>query len=234
MLPKQTAPIYTLTLPSTKKPVKYRPFLVKERNALMLANESEDPVVMIDTLKEVIKNCFKSEVDVDKLAIFDLEYIFIKMRTKSIDDISRIKLLCSKCDDENAFVELAIDLDKIEVMFPEGHTNKIHLFDNVGIVMRYPSLDVIKKLDNLDDVNILMEVLIECTDYIYDGDEIHYASETTREELVEFFNDLTDVQLKSVAQFFATQPKLTQDVNYECPVCGTKHTRSIEGLESFF
>lgn len=236
MLPKQSTPIYNLVVPSTKKSVKYRPFLVKERNSLMVAHESEDITIMVDTLKEVISSCVTG-IDVSRLSVFDLEYIFIKMRSVSSSEKAEFSIVCDEesCkDNEKAIAEVVLDLTKVEVQFPEGHTTNIPLYDKVGVVMLYPQIDLLKRLSDLSEVKILMESIISCIDYIYDDKEIHYAKDYTAEELMDFLNNLTDEQLMKIAKFFMTQPKLSHEVAYICPVCETKKTKLIEGLQSFF
>jgi hypothetical protein len=237
-LPIQNATLYTATIPSTKQEVKFRAFLVKEEKALLIAQQSEDPTVMMDTLKQIIKSCVKTELNIDTLALFDIEYIFAQLRSKSVGELVEIVVACDVCADEEtkARVKLNFDLSKLEVDFPAEHNKKIPLFGDVGVVMRYPSLNIIKDFENIDqtDAESIFKVVTKSIDFIYDGDELHYAKDQTREELQEFLENLNQDQFKKIQQFFETMPKLSKSVQYDCPVCKHHHEKVIEGLSSFF
>jgi ribosomal protein L44E len=231
-----TTPVYTITLPSTEKPIKYRPFLIKEEKSLLIAQQSEDPMVMVNTLKEVIKSCIKDEIDVDSLATFDLEYIFTQLRAKSVGEIVDLQLKCDTCTDEKSIAMVKVDLTKLEVKKSPEHNSKINLFDDVGIVMKYPTIEIIKKLENsnINDIEEIFDIVTQCVDYIHTTDEVFYAKEQTKEELVEFLNNLSSEQFMKVQKFFETMPKLTKEIKYNCPVCGKEHNKVLEGLSSFF
>ena len=235
-LPKMNAPLYNVTIPSTKKEVKFRPFLVKEEKALLLAQQSEDSKVMINTLKSIIESCIVDDIDPDKLAIFDYEYLFTQIRAKSVGEIVELLFLCDTCDDEKAKTQVNLDITKFQVDFPEGHDNKIELFDDVGIVMKNPSIDTLDKLDKINDgdVNSIFDVVAECIDSIYTTEEVFNIKEQTKEEVIDFLENLTQEQFKKIEQFFLTMPKLRQTVEYDCPVCAKHHVKSMEGLASFF
>lgn len=237
-LPKQQAPVYTLEIPSTKDSLKYRPFLVKEQKALLLAQQSEDPIVMVDTLKQVIKSCAHSPIDIEKLAVFDLEYIFSQIRGKSVGEIVDLFFYCDTCDDEKAKVRISIDISKLQVESFPGHISKISLFGDVGVSMRYPNINVIKKIEKLGDtsseIDLVFDIITECIDYIYDTSEVYYAKEQTKEELSDFVNNLTSEQFEKIENFFETMPKLQQKVSYRCPVCSKQHNKTLEGLNNFF
>jgi len=236
-LPVQSTPTYSIAIPSSKETLKFRPFLVKEQKALLLAQQSEDASVMVDTLKGVIKSCAQSKVDVDKLAIFDLEYIFSQIRSKSVGENVDLIFSCDVCDDEKAKVKITIDLSKLQVETDPRHEQKIHLFDDVGIVMKYPSVNVINTMDKYGvdaEVDLVFDIVCECIDYIYDSTEVYHASEQTKEELQSFVNNLTTEQFEKIESFFETMPKLRQKVNYTCPVCSREHNKVLEGLNSFF
>ena len=235
-LPKNSTPIYNLTIPSNNKTVKFRPFLVKEEKSLLLAQQSEDATVMVNTLQSVIKDCIVDKIDVSSLAIFDLEYIFTQIRAKSVGEEVELIFKCGHCEDEKAKVKLTFDLSKIQVFKDPEHTNKIPLFDNVGIVLKYPSIDVIKKLDALSKGNYedIFSVIIECIDYIFDDQEIYYAKETPKQELETFLNDLNSAQFSKIQKFFETMPKIKQDIDFICPVCNTENHTTLSGLSAFF
>ena len=235
-LPKNSTPIYNLTIPSSGKTVKFRPFLVKEEKSLLLAQQSEDATVMVNTLQNVLKDCITDKIDISTLAIFDLEYIFTQIRAKSVGEEVELVFRCGHCDDEKAKVKLSFDLTKIEVTKHPEHTNKIPLFDSVGIVLKYPNVDIIKKLESFgkgtyDDI---FSVIIECIDYIFDDQEIYHANETPREELETFLNELNTSQFAKIQQFFETMPKIKQDIDFICPVCNTANHTTLSGLSAFF
>jgi hypothetical protein len=237
-LPKQNTPIYTIEIPSSKQKFKFRPFLVKEQKALLLAQQSEDMSVMVDTLKQVIESCSQTKVDVDALAIFDLEYIFSQIRAKSVGEKVELFFFCDTCEDDAAKVKITIDLTQLQVEEFAGHTSKIELFDDVGVVLKYPSIDVVKKIEMIgrgtSEIDMVFDVIVECIDYIYDTNEVYYAKEQTKEELSNFINELTSEQFTKIESFFETIPKLRKQVDYKCPVCGKSHNKVLEGLDSFF
>lgn len=235
-LPMNNTPTYTLVLPSTGKEVKYRPFLIKEEKALLLAHQSEDPKVMVESLKGVIKSCLKDNIDVESFATFDIEYVFTQIRAKSVGEIAELMIRCDTCEDEKAVAKVEIDLSKVQVTKSPDHTNKIELFGDVGVIMKYPTIDVIKKLENLDNANLdeTFGVIIECIDSVYDTNQVYHAKEQSKEELLQFLNNLSSEQFQKVQKFFETMPKMTQAIDYKCPVCNKEHHKVLEGLNSFF
>ena len=239
-LPLNSTPVYTLTVPSTEKQVKYRPFLIKDEKALMIAQQSEDAKAMLNTLKSVIRSCLdikgQEAIDVDSLATFDLEYIFTQIRAKSVGERVELFLKCDTCEDEKAVTQVNLDLTQLKVEKNPDHTSKINLYDDVGIVLKYPSLELITQLENLDTENVeqMFDVVVECIDYIYTSTEVFHAKEQTKDELREFLNNMTSEQFAKVQQFFETMPRLKKDIDYKCPVCGKEHHKVLEGLQSFF
>ena len=235
-LPKMNAPLYNATIPSSKKEVKFRPFLVKEEKALLLAQQSEDPKVMINTLKSIIENCIVDDVDVDKLATFDYEYLFTQIRAKSVGEIVELLFLCDTCDDDKAKAQVNLDISKFKVEFPEGHDNKISLFDDVGIVMNNPTLATLDKLEKIKegDVNSIFDVVADCMESVYTTEEVFNTKDQTKQEVIDFLENLTQEQFKKIESFFLTMPKLQQKVEYNCPVCNKHHVKTMEGLASFF
>lgn len=235
-LPIGTTPLYNLTIPSSGKQVKYRPFLVKEEKALLIAQQSEDAKVMIDTLKDVIRGCIKGDIDTESLATFDLEYIFAQIRAKSVGENVELIFMCDTCNDPNAKVKLTFDLTKLQVSKDPEHTNNIVLYDGTGIIMKYPGIDTINRIQSMDPNNIeqLFGVVVDCIESIYSGEEVYYAREQSKEELKEFIENLTTEQFARVQRFFETMPKIRQDVEFDCPVCGAHHKRYLEGINSFF
>ena len=237
-LPMSNTPVYTLKIPSTGKQVKFRPFLVKDEKALLIAQQSEKLEVMIDTLKGVIKSCIMDEeINVDEFATFDLEYVFTQIRAKSVGEKIELLFKCDTCEDEKAVTKVSIDLTSLEVVKTPDHTNKIPLFDKVGMTMKYPTAALIDQLSEagLDtDINKMFDIVAQCIDTIYDDDEVFYGKDHTRAELLDFLNNLTSDQFAKIQNFFSTMPKLSKPVSYSCPVCGKKHDKVLEGLASFF
>jgi len=238
-LPMMNTPIYNLVVPSTGEKVKYRPFLVKEEKALLIAQQSEDVEVMVDSLKQVIRGCVLDKIDVDNLATFDIEYIFTQIRAKSVGEIVELLFPCSEDhgeDNDKAKLKISIDLTNLQVEFPEGSIKKIPLFGDVGVIMKYPSFDLMSKMENInvEDVDTIFDIIASCIDIIYEGDEIHYAKEQSKEELLEFLYNLTNEQFQSLQKFFTKMPKISKTVEYNCPICAKHHSVTLEGMQSFF
>lgn len=238
-LPIMTTPTYNMVVPSSGVSVKFRPFLVKEEKALLIAQQSEDPKVMVDTLKNVINECVLEKIDASKLATFDLEYMFTQIRAKSVGETIDLIFPCDEDhgeENEKARVKISIDLTTIEVKRNPDHTNQIPLFGDVGVVMKYPSIDTIRKLENLesDDLDTIFEIIAASIDYIYQGDEVFHAKEQKRDDVMQFLNNLTTEQFSKLQQFFMTMPRLYKEVEYNCPVCGKHHRKLLEGMQSFF
>ena len=238
-LPIMNTPTYNLVVPSTGEKVKYRPFLVKEEKALLIAQQSEDVEVMVDSLKQVIRGCVLDKIDVDNLATFDIEYIFTQIRAKSVGEIVELLFPCSEDhgeDNDKAKLKISIDLTNLQVEFPEGSVKKIPLFGDVGVIMKYPSFDLMSKMENInvEDVDTIFDIIASCIDIIYEGDEIHYAKEQSKEELLEFLYNLTNEQFQSLQKFFTKMPKISKTVEYNCPICAKHHSVTLEGMQSFF
>ena len=235
-LPIAATPRYKLTIPSTGKTVTYRPFLVKEEKALMIAQQSEDADTMISTLKAVIESCIEDKIKSSDLAIFDIEYIFTQLRAKSVGEFVDLILRCDSCEDEKASVKYQIDLTKIQVNIPKEHSKTITLFNDVGVVMKYPSLEMLKKLENLDgsDAEAIFEIVASCIDSIYDSEQMYSAKDHKPEEIRQFIDNLTQEQFIKLQSFFETMPKLEEKVKYRCPLCSKDHEKYVRGLESFF
>lgn len=235
-LPIMKTPMYEMTIPSTKQKVKFRPFLVKEEKSLMLAHQSEDATTMLDTLKGVIDACTYGKIDVSKLAMFDIEYIFIQLRAKSVGEISELVFSCKQCNDPKAKMKVNINLSELEVSFSPEHTMDILLFDEVGVKMKYPGIDTINKLKGMNDndIDTVFNVIIGCIDSIYDAESIYAAAEQSKQDLTDFVNNLTQEQFAKLQKFFETMPKLEKTIEFDCPVCGFHHNQIIQGLEGFF
>ena len=235
-LPINPTPTFTLKVPSTGQKIRYRPFLVKEEKALLIAQQTNNIEVMLSTIRDVIAACVLDPINLDKLASFDIEYIFVQLRAVSVGELVELVFQCDDCTVPEAQVKMTVNLLDLKVDTPSDHTKIIKLFNDVGIVMKYPSLDTIKKLDtvNYTDVDQVFDITIDCIESIFDGDQMFTAAEQAREELAEFLNNLTAEQYEKIQEFFRTMPTLRQPVRYTCPVCKKEHNKYLEGLSSFF
>lgn len=234
-LPKLVVPEYELELPSSKEPVKYRPFLVKEEKLLLTAMQLGGEKDMMSAVKTIIKNCTNLKGKVDDLATFDIEYLFLKIRSKSIGEMSKIMVTCP--DDDETQVEVEIDLESIEVTWPENHSTKIELTDDVGLIMRYPSLDTFVKLNFTGEeitVDNIFDLSVSCIEQVYDGEEVQDVKTYTKKEILEFLESMKSDQFIKLQEFFANMPKLEYDIEVENPNTGVKSTVKLEGLGSFF
>ena len=236
-LPKIVTPSYELTLPSTKKKIKYRPFLVKEEKLLVLALESDDSKQITTAIKAVLKSCIETRgVKVENLPTFDIEYLFLNIRGKSVGEEVQVNILAP--DDGVTEIPLTIQLDEIEVKEGEGHDKKIKLDDSLMMEMKYPSLDEFIK-NNFDikgEVNIdqSFELIAGCIDKIFNEDEVWSTADCSRKEVIDFLEQMNSVQFKEIEKFFETMPKLSYEVEVTNPSTEVKSTVVLEGLSSFF
>ena len=236
-LPKIATPTYELELPSTGKTIKYRPFLVKEEKLLVLALESEDTKQITTAIKNVIKACISTRgVKVESLPTFDIEYLFLNIRGKSVGEELELNLLCP--DDDKTYVPLKINIDDIEVKKDSKHTKKIKVDDSIVMEMKYPSLDeFIKNNFDFSEQNQMdqsFELIISCMDKIYTEDEVWSTADCTKKEMVDFLEQMNSSQFKEIEQFFETMPKLSHDVKVKNPNTEVESTVSLEGFASFF
>lgn len=231
-LPKISYPIFELNLPSTKQPVKYRPFLVKEEKILLTAQISGDPQDIVNSIKQVINNCIITEgIDVDRITTFDLEYLFIKIRAKSVNNI--ISLAYKDLEDDKRY-EVEVDLDKIEIKEDPAHTNKIDLGNGLGLIMSYPSAELSSTIKNMEEeMDIFFEVLKSCIDSVYDEERVYPAKEQSREELDEFVQTLSVQAFQKIQEFFNTMPKLYYEVKYVNSL-GNEKVIPLTNLNDFF
>lgn len=229
-LPKQQLSIFTLEIPSTKKRVNFRQFTVREEKILLQAKEHDDISVMKTAIQQVISACVTGIDAVEDLTLFDVEYILTKIRAKSVGEIVDLSMPCD-ADSTHERIPVRINLDTINVTFPEGHSKTIDLYEDVGVTMRYPTIGESDKLDNLPE----MDAIILCLDNIYTSEEVFHAKEQTREELVEFFENLTQSQLAKIDEvFFNKLPEYKHEFEYVCPTCNHKHKKVVKGLSNFF
>ena len=237
-LPKIATPTYELELPSTGETIEYRPFLVREEKLLVLAMESDDTKSITRAIKEVLKSCIKTKINVAKLPTFDIEYLFLNIRGKSVGEEVDVTITCP--DDERTTVELKIPIDDIQVEKNKDHYNTIKLDDELSMKMKYPSLDqFIQSNFDIDEtkgsqLEQSFDLIASCIDTIYSEEEAWPASESSKKELQEFLEQLSSNQFQEIEQFFETMPKLSYDVNVTNPKTKKKSTVTLEGLSSFF
>lgn len=236
-LPKIATPTYELELPSTGKAVAYRPFLVKEEKVLVIALESEDTKQITNAIKAVLKNCVLTKgIKVENLPTFDIEYLFLNIRGKSVGEELEVNIVCP--DDGETNVPTLIDLDSIQVIKDETHTNKIKLDDNLMMEMKYPSLEqFIKNNFDFDDKNAMdqsFDLIATCIDKIYNEDEVWATADCTKKEVKEFLESMNSSQFKEIEKFFETMPKLKHTIKVTNPKTKVKSEVVLEGLASFF
>ena len=239
-LPKINTPTYELTLPSNKKKVKYRPFLVREEKILVLALESEDQKQITDAIIQIIGDCLITKnIDVTKLPTFDIEYLFLNVRSKSVGETVEVNVTCP--DDGKTKVETSINIDDIKVIKDKNHKLIVQLDDKYSMKLKYPTLDQFiennfdfEMAEAKESVSAAMSMLSTCIDMIYDDQESWDASESTKEELDEFIDQLNTKQFQEVEQFFKTMPKLSHTLKVKNPQTDVESEVVLEGLASFF
>jgi hypothetical protein len=236
-LPKISTPIYELEIPSLKKKIRYRPFLVKEEKILIIALESEDSKQIANAVKNVISNCILSKgIKVEDLSTFDIEYLFLNIRGKSVGETVDVLITCP--DDETTQVPMSINLDEINVEVDPKHSRDIKLDDTLTLRMRYPSMtEFIKNnFDSGDSVSVddTFDLIVSCIDQIYSEEESWTAGDSTKKELLEFVEQLSSKQFKEVEKFFETMPKLSHTIKIKNPKTGVESEVVLEGLSAFF
>ena len=236
-LPKIATPTYELELPSTEQTVKYRPFLVKEEKLLVLALETEDTKQITTAIKTVLKSCVLTKgIKVEQLPTFDIEYLFLNIRGKSVGEELEVKVICP--DDEKTEVPITIDLDEVKVQKSDGHNNQLKLDDNLMMEMRYPSLDqFIKNNFDFKDENQMeqsFDLIGSCIDKIYNEDEVWATADCTKKEVKEFLESMNSSQFKDIEKFFETMPKLSHTIKVKNPKTKVESEVVLEGLASFF
>jgi hypothetical protein len=236
-LPKISTPTYFLTLPSTGKEIKYRPFLVREEKLLVLALESEDPKQITEAIKTVIKSCIQTRgVKVETLPTFDIEYLFLNIRGKSVGEEIEVNIICP--DDGQTTVPVKILVDEIEVQKYDGHDSNIKIDDDIVLQMRYPSLEQFIKnnfdLNATNDMDQAFDLIASCIDKICTADEVWSTSDVTKKEVNEFLDQMNSSQFKKIEKFFETMPKLAHNIKVTNPNTKVESEVVLEGLSSFF
>ena len=237
-LPKIDAPVYELTLPLSKKQVRFRPFLVKEQRNLMMALESDDKETIEKNIRQVLTNCTITDgVDIDKLPILDVEFFFINLRARSVGEVVDNRYRCENVVNDKKcgnLMETEINLLDIKVNFPENVKDEIQLNDKLSIKLKYPEFSIISGAGESSATDLAFNMIINSIEHIYDGQQYYYAKESTKEELVEFIESLNTEQFAKIEEFFENLPTLNKTIEMNCSKCGFHHKIEVEGLESFF
>lgn len=230
-LPVLNTPTYEMEIPSTGEKIKYRPFLVKEQKLLMMAQESGDEAAQMRTVGEIVKNCTFNKIDKpDTMATFDIEYMFLMTRAQSVG--SKIPMTVTCPDDGETKVEHEINIDEIKVKKTDGHTNVIMLTDDIGITMKYPNLDMVKKFTNTANITeVSFEMIKSCIQNIFDKDQVY--EEMSDKDLQSFIEQMNTEQFEKLTQFFDTMPKLSHTFKVKNPNTGVESDIVLEGLDSF-
>ena len=232
-LPKLDTPTYELVVPSTQQKIKYRPFLVKEQKLLLMAQESKEEENYVQTMTEIINACTFGSVDAKLTPIFDIEYIFLQLRSKSVGEKVELNLLCP--DDEKTYVNKIVDLSKLEVQMVENHTNVIQLTDKIKMIMKYPLLQDMSgiRTDGMSQTMQSFAVMKYCVSEIHDGDTVYHRIDVSDKDLEDFLESMDTKQLETLMQFFETMPKVRHTVEVTNPKTKVKSEIVLEGMESF-
>ena len=236
-LPKLNVPVYEAVLPSTEKVIKYRPFLVKEEKLLFTAQESGEEAVL-PAVKQIIKNCVHGELDIDNMPLFDIEYLFLRLRAKSVGEEVTLGLKPWGCPKNNGELcefttEVSVNLEEIKCVKDKKHTSKIMLDDKIGIMMKYPDISQLNIKGSENDA-MGMKVIKDCINMIFTEEETHERDSFTDEELDEFIDSLNTKQMDKIRNFFETMPTLKHTVKYKCETCKEEKETTVQGLNSFF
>ena len=234
-LPKLNVPTYELVVPSTDEKIKYRPFLVKEEKILLIAMESGETKDMLQAVKDIVDECTFNKLKLGDMPMFDVEYIFLNIRAKSVGEVSKLKVLCQ--DDGKTYANVEVDLNEVQVQVEEGHTNKIELTDEMGVIMKYPTIDSFNA-NGITDITTenMLEVIAACIAQIYDkkGEEIYDSKDSTQKELVDFVEQLNTSQFQDMQKFFDTMPSLKHEVTVKNPKTKKESKVTLTGLNDFF
>ena len=234
-LPKLNTPTYELEIPSTDEKIKFRPFLVKEEKVLMMALETKYNAQIVNAVKDIVSECTYNKLNINTMPMFDVEYIFLQIRSKSVGEVSKVKILCP--DDKKTYTNVEIDLNEVKVQVEDEHTNKIELTDSMGMIMTYPNIDSFTE-NGIQDINAsnMLDVIGTCILQIYEdkGEKVYEAKDQTKKELVEFIEQLNTKQFQDVQKFFDTMPRLKHTIKVKNPKTKKTSDVTLSGLNDFF
>ena len=230
-LPKLQNPTYETELPSSGEKIKYRPFLIKEQKLLLLAQENNNQEDTFRAIGQLITACTFDKIDAQKSPIFDIEYLFLRIRGKSVGEKVKVKVTCP--DDKKTKVPVTIDLKDIAIQVDASHTNELKISDNIKMIMKYPVLGDVSTTSNSSETNQIFDIMNQCVHEVHDGDTIYHRVDMSNSDLTEFIDSFTGAQFEIITQFFETMPKLRHAVNVTNPKTKVKSEVLIEGLESF-
>jgi len=248
-LPKIDLPVFELKLVSLPKPVKFRPFLVKEEKLLLMALQSGEEDTVFKTIKQIINNCLIDELDIDKLPIFDIEYLFLNLRAHSVGEKVETYFMCrnvvgTEKNEEGFDVEvecnhmMPVTINVTDIKPPIADLSpKVYINDKVGIVLKFPTLKTFKPVSDMvtaDSNEKVFDMIYECAEYVFDENGMYYINESPKEEFVQFLESLTQEQFDRIIGFFENLPKINYDLEHDCQKCGYKHNLHLEGLTDFF
>ena len=235
-LPKIEVPTYELTLPSRDERIGFRPFTVKEEKILMIAGESENQDEIYNAIVKIIDACTFNKIESIKLPLFDIEYIFLQIRSKSVGEIAKFRVVCP--DDMETYADVEVDISKVDVQVDDNHTNKIILDEsrNLGVVFTYPTMGVTKVAKNIANAKTqdVFEIIYSCVDHIFEGEKIYPGKDTRLKEKKEFFESISQKNLVDIRKFFDSIPRLKQEIEVENPKTKVKSTVTLRGLQDFF
>jgi len=242
MLPKIDTPIYEVKLISNNKVVQFRPFLVKEQKLFLMNTENDDVEATIKVIRQVLKNCVLTDIDIDALPVFDLEYLFMHLRARSVSEVVNLKYRCNniikdeKDEDKDcgSVNDISFSVLEVQPTINEAHTKKFQLTDKVGIIMKYPTFEMMQKSLGKEDTAIIMDLIYNSIEQVYDEDTVYHMKDSTRDEIIEFVDNLQQKDLENIRKFFDTMPKIQKKLDYKCKKCGYQENITLEGMQSFF
>lgn len=242
MLPKIDTPVYEVKLISSGKLVQFRPFLVKEQKLFLMNTDNDDVESTVKVIRQVLKNCVLSDIDIDALPVFDLEYLFMHLRARSVSELVELKYRCNNTvkndkDEEKDcghINSISFNVLEIKPTLTEGHTTKFQLNDKVGIIMKYPTFEIMQKSLGKSENEIVMDLIYSSIDQVYDEDTVYHMKDNTRDEIIEFIDNMQQKDLENIRKFFDTMPKMKKEIDYKCTKCGYQENITLEGIQSFF
>ena len=236
-LPRLKAPTYTITVPSTKEEVKFKPFTVKEENALLIARESNDEATQMATMIDVLESCTFGKVNVENLAMFDIEYLFVNIRAKSVGEVVEIDMKCKNIVDEKecgGIISFDVNLSTVKVNIPEEHTTNVMVGEGIGVTFRYPNVTMYSKIKGTLKESPVLGV-ISLIRSIYDAETVYEASEYSKDEMIEFVESIPSSEMQNVkSKFIDSMPQLQHSAKWKCPKCGKEGVHTFKGLAEFF